>query len=392
MWHARTAGHRPNDTMDEDSQQFKLRYVGARFDEHRLPVDMLADLPAFRDLIVAFAKELWRESHVDRVRVPKGFDKSLSLDLARIEPGSAVPAMTWDRKAAQKELPGVADELSGIVDAAYQRVIHLFDEAANDSFPKALSSEFIRPLNKFGSSLRDDEVIEFLNSEGRQGNVVYLTPLIRKNLITKVRETYESRFEGSGKLVGINSPSHDVMSSIRVETLEHGVISIEVEKDRIKAEFDGHINDSVQFDVTVELNSSDEFKSVVAVHDVELVEFPQGWDRLVARLEELGSLRDGWMDGAGSSISAAAVGSALAVVQARPILSPIVKAFPTQSGGVMLEFEFGGWDYSIEFMPDSTAEIFGIEVETDAELVPHSVVALSPQFYSLLDPILVVKQ
>jgi hypothetical protein len=378
--------------MDEDSQQFKLRYVGARFDEHRLPVDMLADLPAFRDLIVAFAKELWRESHVDRVRVPKGFDKSLSLDLARIEPGSAVPAMTWDRKAAQKELPGVADELSGIVDAAYQRVIHLFDEAANDSFPKALSSEFIRPLNKFGSSLRDDEVIEFLNSEGRQGNVVYLTPLIRKNLITKVRETYESRFEGSGKLVGINSPSHDVMSSIRVETLEHGVISIEVEKDRIKAEFDGHINDSVQFDVTVELNSSDEFKSVVAVHDVELVEFPQGWDRLVARLEELGSLRDGWMDGAGSSISAAAVGSALAVVQARPILSPIVKAFPTQSGGVMLEFEFGGWDYSIEFMPDSTAEIFGIEVETDAELVPHSVVALSPQFYSLLDPILVVKQ
>jgi hypothetical protein len=378
--------------MDEDSHNFKLRYIGARFDEHRLPVDMLADLPAFRDLIVAFAKQLWRDSHVDRVRVPKGFDKSLSLDLARIEPGSAVPAMTWDRKSAQHELPGVADELSGILNEAYGCVVSLFDDAANDSFPKALSSEFIRPLNKFGSSLRDDEIIEFLDSKGRRGNVVYLTPLVRKNLITKVRETYESRFEGSGKLVGINSPSLDLMSSIKVETLEHGVIVLAVEKDRIKTEFDGHINDSVQFDLTLELNSNDEFKSVVAVHDVELVEFPEGWDRLVVRLEEIGSLRDGWMDGSGLSVSIVAVGAALAMVQARPILGSIIKPFPTQSGGVMLEFELNGWDYSVEFMADGTAEIFGIEVEGDEEMIPQSTTALSTQFYSVLDPLLAGQQ
>lgn len=49
---------------------FRLRYVGGRFNGTRLPVDVLTDLPAFRDLLVAFAKEEWRDLNAERKRVP----------------------------------------------------------------------------------------------------------------------------------------------------------------------------------------------------------------------------------------------------------------------------------------------------------------------------------
>ena len=97
-----------------DDLDIKLRYVGARFNGAKLPLDVLADLPAFRDLVVAFAKDLWRKQNADRQRVPRGFDRSMSFDLTAIEDGSAIPNLTWDRESAQSCLPGFADAVGVI--------------------------------------------------------------------------------------------------------------------------------------------------------------------------------------------------------------------------------------------------------------------------------------
>ena len=42
--------------MTEGKKNFRLRYVGERLGGARLPVDVLPDLPAFRDLLVSFIK------------------------------------------------------------------------------------------------------------------------------------------------------------------------------------------------------------------------------------------------------------------------------------------------------------------------------------------------
>lgn len=346
---------------------------------------MLGDLPAFRDLVAAFAKQLWHQTHADRVRLPKGFDKSLSFDLARIDPGSAIPALIWDYGVAQKELPGVFGELPHIVNQAYEKVLDLFDKAANNNFPKALSSEFIRPLNKFGAALRDDEKIEFLDSQGEKGNVVYLDSWVRKSLITKVRETYETRFESSGVLVGIDAPADSATATLRVRTNEYATITIEVPRDRIKSDFDGHIDNAVQFELIVELNSEDQFRGVVAVHEITIVEFPQGWEKLNERLTEIGNLKDRWLDGRGKAISSIAVNAALACVLSRPLLGPLVKAFPNEAGGVLLEFEQNGWDLTLEFYPDGRAETYGIEIDGDKSVEPITTTALSTEFFVELD-------
>jgi hypothetical protein len=181
--------------MTTDPRSFLLRYVGERFKKHRMPLDVLPDLPAFRDLLVSYVKAEWRATHAKRVRLPRGFDKSIAFDLVEIGDGSAVPKLEWDRATAQLLLPEFQDELEGLVEESYLKVIRLIDGAADRKAAATMPSESIRALNRFGSGLLDDERIEFIDSEGTDGKVVYLDSYRRKCLITRTRDSYEMRFE-----------------------------------------------------------------------------------------------------------------------------------------------------------------------------------------------------
>ena len=257
----------------------QLRYVGARFEGAKLPLDVLADLPAFRDLVVAYAKQRWRVLNVDRQRVPKGFEQSLIFDLVAIEDGSAIPKLSWDRRAAQEWLPGFADELQLIVSGAISEVVGLVTDAANGTFPRALSAEHVSALNRFGSSLRNDEKIEFLGSKDKSGNVVYLDSTRRKRLITKVRETYVSRYEGTGALVGVYAPDAR-MGVVTIQTQRYGEIKIDIESERVRTEFGMSIGAQVEFEIEIELDNADKFRSVVQLHGLTVID-----ERLAADLE-----------------------------------------------------------------------------------------------------------
>src|SRR6202041_478124 len=111
-----------------------------------LPLDVLSDLPAFRDLLVSYAKERWRELHAQRRRLPKGFDQSITFNLVGIAPGSAVPRLAWSREVAQANLPGFSDELETIVEQSYQDVVDLIEDAGLQRYPRALSPEQVRAL------------------------------------------------------------------------------------------------------------------------------------------------------------------------------------------------------------------------------------------------------
>src|ERR1035441_1183333 len=61
---------------------------GKRFEDHGLDLDVLPDLFAYKELLVATAKELWKRHHPDRQRLPKNFEDSLCLKFNQIQAGS----------------------------------------------------------------------------------------------------------------------------------------------------------------------------------------------------------------------------------------------------------------------------------------------------------------
>src|ERR1035438_2277452 len=67
-------------------------FKGKRFEDHGLDLDVLPDLYAYKELLVATAKELWRRHHPARQRLPKNFEDSLCLKFFKLMEGSvAVP-------------------------------------------------------------------------------------------------------------------------------------------------------------------------------------------------------------------------------------------------------------------------------------------------------------
>lgn len=354
----------------DGSRTFRLRYVGARFKGARMPLDVLPDLPAFRDLLVAYVKAGWRAAHTDRERLPKGFARGLKFDLVGVDDGSAVPAIQWDSDNAQLQLPDFRDEIEDLVSDAFRKLVHLVDGAASQTRTENLNSEEIRALNRFGAGLQPDERIEFVDQKGIDGNIVFLDAYRRKALLKRESNSYEVRFDSVGKLHGTFVDEMESDGSIDVNTSEFGIIKLFVPAVRVKSEFDGKIGADVQFRLMIELDKGDRFLRVADVLEIDLIDAKVVADlaRCRSRISQLGSLSDGWRDGAGKRPAGAAVTSAHRLLARNPGLAASYRIFPTEDGGLLFEFVQAGWDYTIEIGSDGRAEIYGVENDGDGEM------------------------
>lgn len=345
--------------MDEDDHKsISLRYVGRRFDGARLPLDVLGDLPALRDLIAAFAKQEFRLKHKERIRVPRGFDKSISFVLTEIKDGSAMPVLAWDREIAQQSLPSIGDEMEDIVGRAFDRIAKIFDDASNDRYPIALTQDAILALSKLGANIQDGERIEFIGTTGVDGNVVTLDSFRRKNLLTRVRETYTTEFEDVGILEGVDTSDN----SIKIRTERFGVLRLALDAVSMPAlQFDGNLHAPVEFSLSVALDAHDDFRAIESVHSVDVVRpYDQDVMRCVNRLQELSKIEKGWLgEQHGERLVHLAGMRATQLIFMRANLAKLFRIFPTEDGGVSLEFDKDGWSFAVEVMPDGSLEIDG---------------------------------
>lgn len=341
---------------NETVREIRLRYVGKRFDEARMPVDVLPDLPAFRDLLAALVKDEWRRDNAKRQRLPKGFDRSFTFDLIGIGEGSAIPMIEWNRDIAQESLPGMADYLENLAHVSMERLLEIVDGSGNGRMPRSLPSDAIRALNKFGSSLRDDERIEFNGSSDDGDNVIFLDAERRKRLITHVKETYDVRVEGIGRLHGTSLGSGSY-GSIEIDT-DYGIITVQVDRTEVADIYDGNIEALVQFDLTLELDHHENFRTVRNVHEVDLVDEANAaaLTDMIQRLDEIANVKEGWLDGDGTAISPRAIEKAREFVIRSLNLVGSMLAFPSPEGGVTIQMRNDQYSGSIDFEPEGEVE------------------------------------
>lgn len=341
--------------MTDQDDKLKLRFEGRRFEGARLPVGILSDIEAFRDLLVSFAKTCWLAENEGRQRVPRGFDAQLSLDLVTIEEGSAVPVLAPSFGDVQGVLPGFTAGPIALLRNAYLEVSEIFHKAANDTgYKPVLRRDQISALNRFGAGLRKDERIEILGVERLDGNVVYITPEIRRDLITRIRETYEKRYIGAGVLKTVSA---DGWLEVAIE--DHGLIRLDV-GERAFEEFNGFLLNEVNVEVTLELDADDRVRSVIDTHLVELTEIISEDDRATLqrarlRFAEISEMESGWMDGEGERIASAAIEQAEAIFDIGRSWFAEAGIFPTLEGGIQIEVSNADNDYTFTIAPSGEA-------------------------------------
>ena len=372
-----------------EPKSFLLRYVGTRFEGTRLPLDVLGDLPAFRDLLVSYAAAEWRKAHTDRKRLPWNFEKGLLFDLVDIEDGSAMPRIEWDRRVPQPQLPDMTDEMEMLVSTSFDQVISLFDRATDPAAVLGLAPDSMRALKRFGGNLLPDEKIEFPGSRGRDGNVVYLDKQRRERLITSVRDSQQIRYDGTGKLIGYRVDPSGTNGHIDIHTEEYGTITLPVPPDRVRSDFDGSIESEVCFRLHIELDNNESVRSIVDVFDVDVIP-PLVMAKLSACRNRIGALtllEDGWHDGGGRAPTAKAASAASRLLSRKPGMAESYSIFPTDGGGLLFEFVRLGWNHSIEIGPTGKAEIYSTEIDGDGEADTEAFDVESQEFIEAFDQV-----
>lgn len=77
--------------MNNKVEIFSPKFEGARFSEHRLPLELLEDLTVLQEMTIDMAKHLYLAQNKDRHRIPRNFTQGISFELESLEPGSTIP-------------------------------------------------------------------------------------------------------------------------------------------------------------------------------------------------------------------------------------------------------------------------------------------------------------
>jgi len=342
---------------DPESTFAKLRLTGGRFEAEGMPVEALAELVAYRELVIGVAKEIFRRDHPNRQRLPSGFTERLQLRFQTVERGSAVPVL--ERMLDPGLLP-IADEFTLARDIIEDAVAAI---AAGRALPESFPRAAVVLFNGFGQTLRQDEAIELRRGTAESGPTY--TREIRRQLVLQERSTYQDEVRDIGWVWEIDS--HKMTCSIRLRSGPPSPISAPVDeltfgplKEAMQPNGVGppvHLVGVGVFDADRGLTRLD------SIHDVGSVEDPPDIATVDSRFRELAGLDEGWLDGEGVPLANAALESArTTVAELLRREAPMPRLYPTPEGGVQAEWTAGHYEISVTFQPDG--ELYGLAVNS----------------------------
>lgn len=348
--------------MPDGGAEFaRIRLSGDRFTGGRLPVDALDEIQRYQALVLAAARRAWEEEHPGE-EVPEGFDDSLKLVIARVEDGSAQVLL-------EREVDAPTDYDEAFEDAGAE-VLRELEALLDADRPVSDAPLFqLKDFQAFGSSLDQGEMIQITSTERatQQRVEVSLSAEEVADNLSKRRNEYkrERRLERrkalhrdqraiAGRLIALDADRR----SFRLQSLHYGDIDGRYEDADLTAALKNVLNTSAKAPV-VRLSADVQFRGktpwrIKDVTDVEFLEVDgQPWSRKLIELASLGPDWDGEMPGA-EMISFAALDAARDIVMRVVTADKIRPAiFPTEEGGVSLEWVSAGSVASIEIRPDA---------------------------------------
>ena len=352
--------------MSEGKSKFEIFVThtlkGARFEGAAVPVSVLPDFAAYRELVVEVARALFFRDNPGRQRVPKGFEEGFDLVLRGVQEGSAVAAL--ERRA--KPMAGAQSQLhlleGGKSEADYfvqaREVVTQTIESTREGrpAPPAFPLGAVRHFNNFGRTLRDGESIEIRSP--RDGAVASYDRSVRKRLVLLRESTYEDTVEITGRVV-------------QFDTQRRVFGILQEDRTTIAASLDGLTDEQLRTVKTAAVHTEDlrvrasgvgafdrldRLVRLVTVMELGFAEDEDLRERLDvrARLAVLAELQPGWLDGVGAPFEPDAldwVAEVLERAEGEGLVRPYL--YPTPEGCVQAEWSFPGAEVSALFESDA---------------------------------------
>jgi hypothetical protein len=347
------------------------RLVGARFEGHSIPLEVLKDLAVLEELIVEVAKSEFLKDHPSRRRSPRGFTEGIALKLTGIEEGSTVPVISLfiaDTAFSLADLFSLEEERPPEKQVYFERardaVVNAIGAAEqNQSIIEYLPEKTLGYFDRLGRSLREGEAIEF-------------TTPTRQSPARLTRETRRKLILASSRV-----------KELTEDTVVRGAIP-EADQDDMTFElqlFDGR---KIKAPMTAQhldtiLEAFNAFKSgtrvlmqgiglfnrtekLIGFESVEHISVLDPLD-VPSRLDELRLLRDGWYEGAGKAPTSAGIDwLSDTFTRAYPEDLPLPFVYPTPEGGIRLEWSIEPHDVTLDLnLARHTASLHHLNLTSD---------------------------
>lgn len=356
-----------------DADETRIRLVGARFGGGRLPIDSLQELEQYQRILRLFVKAEWHAAHPGE-ESPEGLDGAVSLAIAHIDEGSADIFLVIEQQAIYAEYQNAASSKAGeAIRAAYVG-------GELPQLPLTDTDEIRDALVGLGVTLAEEQAME-----------LYIDGPTKPPVSVDV----DSRHEAVEKLLVANFfatepaslPQPTKAGPAQEDVLVGHVTRIIADKQKftiVNPRFgtvgaiyknDPNVLEDIREFVNQETDAPImriagmlqykngkpwRFKTVESVEAFGVEEKP--WGASLIRLVELQS---GW-DGTEHSmpVSVASLDVAKAVLDAiEGTAVPLPGIFPTEEGGVLIEWSSPESVHSIEITPELEIELYSLPAD-----------------------------
>jgi hypothetical protein len=338
---------------------------GARFEGHAIPLEFLKDLAVLEEMIIEVAKWKFLQGHPDRKYVLRGFTDGIELKLTGVEDGSAIPvislivaatAMSFLPPANQTYFEQARDAIVCAIDAAEQ------NRTITDYLPEKTLGYF----EQIGRSLRDGEAMEFKTPT--HTTPARLTKATRQKLVlasTSVKEITEET-----TVRGMIPEADQIDMTFEVKTIVDGrkikaPMSPQQMETVIKA-FSGY-----KSGVRVLLHGMGRFFKSGRLQSFESIENISLLDPLdvLARLEELYNLKNGWLEGKGIAPIPDGLDWFARVFELNFHDDlPLPRVYPMAKGGVQAEWSIKPYEATLEIdLEKRVGEWHCLNLDTNTE-------------------------
>lgn len=323
----------------------KPKLDGARFQDHAIPLDFLKDLAVFEEFVISVAKAEWLKDHKERQRTPRGFMSGVSVKLKQVEDGSAIPVLAAFIASTTAPLPNTISPQQEYLERARASIIQAVSAAESGGNPTDyLPAKSLAYFDRFGRGLRGGESISFDIDGTAKAN---LTQQTRRKLVLAAPGVQYITDDALCRGMVVDTNDADGSFTIRLangqEVLgplppEHRDAILDAQKDapngtRVSVQGIGRFNRSGKLV---------RFEDIEDVTPLEPLDVP-------SRLDELQLLKAGWLDGGGKALDAARLDKlGQYFTDFFPSELPLPYVFPTENGGVQLEWRINGASPEIE--------------------------------------------